>query len=69
MLIKVRKVIASNLLALLRPFTSLSSISISKDNNIIDAYIYDWDNRVSSNNQIHNAQLDFRPKEHEGDQQ
>lgn len=50
-----------SLWALFRPFVSFRSATISKENKIVDAYIYDWDNRLSANNHIVNAQLDFRP--------
>lgn len=54
-----------SLRALLRPFVSFRSVTISKENKIVDAYIYDWDNRLSANNHIVTAQLDFRPPQRE----
>lgn len=50
-----------NLQAILRPFLSLRSDVLSRDNKIVNAYIYDWDNQLSQNNHILNAQLDFHP--------
>lgn len=34
---------------------------VSSSNNIVNAYIHDWDGTLSRNNHISNAQLDFRP--------
>ena len=67
----IRKLVAlcekhQDLVALFRPFAFMHSIFISKENKIIDAYIFDWDARISANNHIGGAQLDFHKGEREG---
>jgi len=51
---------SSDLQALFRPFQRLHKISrISPDNKIINAYIYDWDNRVSEKNSFKDSDITF----------
>lgn len=58
----------SDLQAFFRPFQRLHKISrISPDNKIINAYIYDWDNRVSEKNSLQDADITFVSSSEEGE--
>ncbi len=58
---------SSNIYSFLRPFLTKHEENVSQDNCIVDSYIFDWDNNISSNNHIVDAQLDFRPPNLKGD--
>lgn len=53
-----------NLLSLVRPFVSdrwSQTRELSDANQIVDAFIYDWDNAISVDNKISQAQVDYTP--------
>ncbi len=59
---------SSDLQAIFRPFRRLNKISrISPDNKLINAYIFNWDNRVSEKNSLLGADVNFVISEEEGD--
>lgn len=61
--------LSSNLKAFLKPFQRPNKIArISPGNKVISAYIYDWDNRVSENNALQDADISFAISLDEGDE-
>ncbi|NOX65842.1 MAG: hypothetical protein GXO85_08590 [Chlorobi bacterium] len=59
---------SSDLQAMLRPFRRPHKLSrISPDNKIVNAYIYDWDNRISEKNSIEDADITIISSAEEGE--
>ena len=61
----VKSVLARNLnvRAMLKPFASMYCSLVSKDNRMINAYLYDWDRRISADNHLLAAEFIVWPQE------